>query len=253
MLWEIQRFPLTVALFWLEWSQMRIRSREPFDYIFPLDYFYSHNTAHWQNCSALLYFRPLIFCFLVGLAGLHGRPDQRLRSICSLHGHQPPKVRNKPRKCPNFILHFFLNLLLTWNVLNHMLKYGLYFINLRERALVEFDLGSSYRLLTYPRWIWGNSNQNVHFFIPRHLFGERDAHKVECSTKGQTVQKTNEDKSKEQWYHRKAMLLLYVTVSPNYKSLQSTTHTYSDLIHKSNYDHKILRKHIMYMYIMFTI
>lgn len=54
-----------VALFWLGWSQICVRSGEPFDYISPLDYFYSHITAHWQNCSPLLYFRPLIFWFLV--------------------------------------------------------------------------------------------------------------------------------------------------------------------------------------------
>lgn len=72
---------------WLEWSQMRIRSGEPFDYIFPLDYFYLHNTAHWQNCSPLLYFRPLIFWFLVGLAR---QAWPKLRSIWSL----PPKDKN---------------------------------------------------------------------------------------------------------------------------------------------------------------
>lgn len=49
------------------------KSGEAFDYIFPLNYFYLHNTPHWQNCSPLLYFYLLFSgCWL----GLHGKPGQ---------------------------------------------------------------------------------------------------------------------------------------------------------------------------------
>lgn len=109
-------FPLTV-LFWLGWSHIRIRSKEPFDYIFPLDYFYSHNTAHWQNCSPFLYFRPLIFWFLV-------RPAQKAqpahRSICHIHSQQPSqqslKIKDKLSIMSSvFIRHLFCQqLTLCW-------------------------------------------------------------------------------------------------------------------------------------------
>lgn len=71
-LWEIQQFTLNVALFWLAWSQKWIKSGEPFDYIFPLIYFYLHNTAHWQNCSAFSILRLL---FSASWLSLHERPD----------------------------------------------------------------------------------------------------------------------------------------------------------------------------------
>ena len=132
---EIQYFPLVVHSFWLEFSWIRRRSGEPFDYIFPLDYFYSHNTAHWQNCSPLLYFRPLIFWFLVGLAR-QARP--KLRSICSLHGQQPsqqpPRVKNKLSSVSCFFTArptaCFILLQLTFSELSdtlHMLRWPWYF------------------------------------------------------------------------------------------------------------------------------
>lgn len=85
-LWEIRQFARAVALLWLEWRQKWIRSGEPFDYIFPLNYFYSHNTAHWQNCSALLYFGALIFCSLAELAR-----KARLRSTGRNHPNSFPR------------------------------------------------------------------------------------------------------------------------------------------------------------------
>lgn len=64
--------------------RMQRRGGESFDYIFPLDYFYSHNTAHWQNCSLLLYFKLPHFWSLVGSAR-HAwsklRPGLRWRSM----------------------------------------------------------------------------------------------------------------------------------------------------------------------------
>ena len=144
VLWEIQHFPFTVSLFWHEWNQIRMKSGGPFDYIFPLDYFYSHNTAHWQNCSPLLYFRPLIFCFLFGLA------EQAQPSL------RPPRPTTfpTPQQCILFLHCPFrsLSFILTVSIYffnNIIYPYNAYIETLKRHLLLPTTEMWTYTFLEY--------------------------------------------------------------------------------------------------------
>lgn len=120
-LWEIQQFTLNVALFWLAWSQKWIKSGEPFDYIFPLIYFYLHNTAHWQNCSAFSILRLL---FSASWLSLHERPDPSSGPFrASIAETIPTTFRVQKKAQQNDFFHYCARKKHTFNFFSQLIWY----------------------------------------------------------------------------------------------------------------------------------